>query len=375
MGQHAVTSFGAVESARELVLGIESSCDETAAAVVASGRSVISSIVESQSASHAPYGGVVPEIAGRSHLRSIVPVIDRAMRDAGVDWPQIAAIAVTNRPGLIGSLLVGLTAAKALAWAKSKPLIPIDHIEAHVHAATMERDEWPYPCLALVVSGGHTALYQCDSPLELRWIGATMDDAAGEAFDKVASLLGLGYPGGPEVARLAREGNRVRFAFPRYRSKLSLAQRLAETEPSDAHRLRMAGDGLFSFSGLKTAVLYQLRGQNGRSAEDVPAPANEQRVDVAASFEEAVVDALVEPTIAGARELGLRRVLVAGGVACNRRLRERMQQAAGEAGLEAWFPSPAYCTDNAAMIAGLGWHAWRAGRGADLALDASPRRM
>ena len=332
----------------DLVLGIESSCDETAAAVVHAGREVLSSIVESQVAEHAPYRGVVPEIAGRSHLRSIIPVIDRALERARVSLDELDAVAVTTRPGLIGSLLVGLSAAKGIAFAKKLPLVGVDHIEAHAYAATMEH-ELAYPLLALVVSGGHTALYRMSSPLALLKLAETLDDAAGEAFDKVASMLGLPYPGGPAIAALARGGRRDAFDFPRYR-------------PKD-------GRAGFSFSGLKTAVLYTLRGQDARGP--TPSPAEIERPeDVAASFEEAVVDVLVTQTLAAARAHSLPTVIVAGGVACNVRLRERMTQAAEREGLSAHFPSPAYCSDNAAMIAGQGWHLWRAGALAALDVDA-----
>lgn len=334
-----------------LILGIESSCDETAAAVVRAGREILSSEVESQAPEHARYGGVVPEIAGRSHLRSILPVVERALERADVGLEAIDAVAVTSRPGLIGSLLVGLAAAKALAWTRGVPLVCVDHIEAHVHAATMEHPGTAYPCAALVVSGGHTALYRARSPLELDCLARTLDDAAGEAFDKVAHLLGLGYPGGPAVARLAEEGDPRRYAFPRYRSR---------------------GAPAFSFSGLKTSVLYHLRGQDAL-APTPPPETIPDRADVAASFQEAVVDALVEPTLELARREGLETILVAGGVACNRRLRRRMAERAAEEGVACIFPSPAYCTDNAAMVAGLGWHLAQAGRLAPLDADASPR--
>jgi N6-L-threonylcarbamoyladenine synthase len=346
----------------ELVLGIESSCDETAAAVVAGGRRVLSSVVESQAALHARHGGVVPEVAGRSHLRAILPVVESALERAGADLDDLAGIAVTTRPGLIGSLLVGLSAAKALAWSRGLPFVDVDHIEAHVYSAAMEypaeRGE-PWPCVALVVSGGHTSLYRAASAVELELLSSTLDDAAGEAFDKVAHLLGLAYPGGPSVSRLAAEGDPASLTFPRYRPR----PRPGEVPPRFPP---------FSFSGLKTAVLYHLRGQDALA----PTPAPEDipdRAHVAAAFQEAVVDSLVAPSLAAARELGLQRVLVVGGVACNARLRERMGEAARAAGLESWFPSPAYCTDNAAMIAGLGWQHLRAGRRADLACDASPR--
>lgn len=300
----------------------------------------------------------MPEIAGRSHLEQILPVIDAALARAELDLEAIDAIAVTTKPGLIGSLLVGLSAAKSLAWARGIPLVGVHHIEAHVYAATMEdaggavetNDE--YPCLALVVSGGHTALYRATSPLRIDFLGGTFDDAAGEAFDKVAHLLGLAYPGGPAVSRLAEQGNPFAIRFPRYRSE--------NGRPS------------FSFSGIKTAVLYHLRGQDALA----PTPAPETIIDgadVAASFEQAVVDVLVEESLRAAEGEGLDTVLVAGGVACNRRLRRELTARGQARGLRVRFPSPAYCTDNAAMIAGLGFHLLRAGRTASLELDASPR--
>jgi len=335
-----------------LVLGIESSCDETAAALVRGGKEILASIVHSQAPEHARWGGVVPEVAGRSHLRSIGPVIDEALAAAGCTLDEVDGVAVTNKPGLIGSLLVGLSAAKALAWQRDLPLVGVDHIEAHAYAATMEFESTDYPCVALVVSGGHTSLYRCASPTELEALASTLDDAAGEAFDKVSHLLGAGYPGGPAVSKLAAEGRRDAIAFPRYRAK--------KDRPS------------FSFSGLKTAVLYHLRGNDALAPTPEPEDI-ENRADVAASFEEAVVDSLVRPTLDAAEREGLGTVLVVGGVACNRRLRERMIAAAAERGLEARFPSPAYCTDNAAMIAGLGFEHLRAGRRDGLELDASPR--
>jgi N6-L-threonylcarbamoyladenine synthase len=337
--------------AAELVLGIESSCDETAAAVVRGGRTVLSSIVHSQAPEHALFGGVVPEIAGRSHLRHVIPVVDEALAAAGVGLDDLDGIAVTARPGLIGSLLVGLSAGKALAYARGLPLVCVDHIQAHAYAATMEVDV-ELPCLALVVSGGHTALYRMDAPTRLERIASTRDDAAGEAFDKVAQMLGLGYPGGPAISRLAREGDAQAIAFPRTRAK--------------------DGSLDFSFSGLKTAVLYHLRGQDALAAtpapEEVEAPA-----DVAASFQEAVVDVLVHRSLEVAGSAGLGTVLVTGGVACNPRLRERMTADAAARGVRAVFPSPAYCSDNAAMIAGLGTMHLRAGELASLHADASPR--
>jgi N6-L-threonylcarbamoyladenine synthase len=338
-----------------LLLGVESSCDETAAAVVRGGREICSSVVVSQIGEHAPFGGVVPEIAGRSHLRAILPVIEQALSEAAVSLDDLDAIAVTSRPGLIGSLLVGLSAAKALAFTRGLPLVAVDHIEAHVYSGTMELEPSapvPYPCAALVVSGGHTSLYRVDSPLKMERLTSTLDDAAGEAFDKVAWLLGLPYPGGPSVSALAAEGDPASIDFPRCRGK----------------------DAAFSFSGLKTAVLYHLRGNDALAAtpspEEIP-----DRANVAASFQEAVVDSLVAPTVRAARDLGLETVIVVGGVACNRRLRERMAAACEQAGLGWHFPAPAYCTDNAAMIAGLGWHLLQAGRTSSLDADASARSL
>ncbi len=346
--------------ATELVLGIESSCDETAAAVVDGGHRVLSNVIYSQVAEHAKFGGVVPEVAGRSHLDAILPAVDEALADAGIGLDDLTAIAVTARPGLIGSLLVGLSAAKALSWTTGLPLIDVDHIEAHVYAATMEEpDAVEFPCLALVVSGGHTALYAVESPLSMERIATTLDDAAGEAFDKVAWLLGLEYPGGPSVSRLALDGQRDAIRFPRYSPKRGAG------EPKQVG---------FSFSGLKTSVLYHLRG--GDALQPTPPPdAIPDRADVAASFQEAVVDALVTQTVRAASQRGLRQVLVAGGVACNVRLREVMHERCAAEGLRAFFPSPVCCTDNAVMIAGLGWQRFTAGLVAGLDLDASPRSL
>ncbi|MDP6540172.1 MAG: tRNA (adenosine(37)-N6)-threonylcarbamoyltransferase complex transferase subunit TsaD [Planctomycetota bacterium] len=336
----------------ERILGIETSCDETAAAVVRGGREVLSSVVHSQIDEHAEYGGVVPEIAGRSHLRELTGIADRALEEAGLGLEDLDAVAVTTRPGLIGSLLVGVSTAKGLAYGTGLPLVGVHHIEAHVYAATMECESAPYPCIALVVSGGHTALYRAESPLEHTLLASTLDDAAGEAFDKVAWLLGLPYPGGPSVSALAREGRPDAIAFPRYRAA--------------------DGGGGFSFSGLKTAVLYHLRG--GDALAPTPPPERiTDRADVAASFEQAVVDSLVDETFRAAGREELDTILVAGGVACNRRLREEMTRRGSEDGRTVVFPSPAYCTDNAVMIAGLGTELLRAGRTCGWDLDASPR--
>jgi len=346
---------------RDLVLGIESSCDETAAAVVRAGREVRSNVVVSQAALHAEFGGVVPEVAGRSHLEAIGGVIDSALHEAGVTLDDLAAVAVTARPGLIGSLLVGVSAAKALAWTSGLPLVDVHHIEAHVYAATMESpEEVRFPCVALVVSGGHTALYDVQSPLEMELIVSTLDDAAGEAFDKVAWILGLSYPGGPSISALAEEGDPAAIRFPRYSPK---------TPPGGAAGPKPVG---FSFSGLKTAVLYHVRG--GDALRPTPPPDRiPDRADIAASFQEAVCETLVTQTLRAADQRGARQVLVAGGVACNQRLRALMTERAAATGVRAFFPSPAHCTDNAVMIAGLGWERLRAGRTADLGLDAAPR--
>ncbi|MFT7676863.1 MAG: N6-L-threonylcarbamoyladenine synthase [Planctomycetota bacterium] len=341
----------------ELVLGIESSCDETAAAVIVGGREVLSSVIHSQASIHAEWGGVVPEIAGRSHLEQILPVIRAALKDANCGLDDLAGIAVTNRPGLIGSLLVGLSAAKALAFTRGLPLVGVHHIEAHVYAATMElEDQNVYPCLALVVSGGHTALYRADGPASMTQLASTLDDAAGEAFDKVAHLLGLAYPGGPSVSAMALDGDPKAIRFPRYRSK--------------------DGSVGFSFSGLKTAVLYYLRGGDALAPtplpEDIP-----NRADVAASFQEAVVDTLCKQTLRCAKEQGLDTILLAGGVAANQSLRAVLRERAEALGHTVHYPTPAYCTDNAVMIGGLGWHQLQAPGALELtpglALDASPR--
>jgi N6-L-threonylcarbamoyladenine synthase len=345
-----------------LVLGIESSCDETAASVVRGGTEILSSIIHSQAQEHAEFGGVVPEIAGRSHLREVHRVIREALDEAGVAPTDLAAVAVTVQPGLIGSLLVGLSAAKGFALRHNLPIVPVHHIHAHVWAATMELKTQAFPAIALVVSGGHTALYRATGPSDFTSLAHTLDDAAGEAFDKVAWILGLAYPGGPSISKLAQEGDPTAFRFPRYRPKALPNSRELGLE-------RSLG---FSFSGLKTAVLYHVRGQDALAPtpepQDIP-----RRADVAASFQEAVVDALVTQTVDAAKREGLDRIFVGGGVACNARLRTKMAEAAEKAGKTAIFPSPAYCSDNAAMIAGLGWPLFEAGATADLTLDASPR--
>ena len=335
-----------------LILGIETSCDETAAAVVRDGTEILSNVVRSQEDLHRAYGGVVPEIACRAHVEGIVPIIDQALRRAEVQIPELDGIAVTNRPGLIGALLVGLTAAKALAWLHALPLVTVNHVEAHAYANRLATGEICYPFVCLVVSGGHTLICNCKDELTCEVVGSTIDDAAGEAFDKVASILGLGYPGGPVIDKTAREGDADAIGFPRsYLGK---------------------GSHDFSFSGLKTAVLYHCCGQD---AKQIPATfeSRKQLADVAASFQEAVVEVLVAKTLAAAEALGAQTVAMGGGVACNSRLREEMQSACAERSRSLYYPPLHLCTDNAAMIAGLGCHALRAGETAELDVDACPQ--
>ena len=333
-----------------ILLGIETSCDETAAALVRDGREILSSLVSSQVALHAPFGGVVPEIASRSHLDVIHGLIEEALAKAGIRPEALDAIAVTNRPGLIGSLLVGLATAKTLAFFHRKPLVGVHHVEAHIYSTVMENPRLGHPFVSLVVSGGHTNLYLAASPTERLLLGQTVDDAAGEAFDKVAAILGLPYPGGPSIEKTAEGGDprQVRFPLPRTKGN-----------PLD-----------FSFSGLKTAVLYEVRGQDAkggppRNLPDLP--------HLAASFQETAVEHLVRNTLEAARREGVSQIGVGGGVACNQGLRDRLKARAAEEGMEAFFPSKALCLDNAAMIAGLGYHLLRAGRSDPLDLDASAR--
>jgi N6-L-threonylcarbamoyladenine synthase len=336
------------------LLAIETTCDETAAAVL-EGRGagvprIKSSVVASQVGLHQRYGGVVPEIASRAHVRQLLPMIDEALRRAGLELKDIGAVAVATRPGLVGALVVGLTAAKALALALGVPLIAVDHLEGHLYACQLAYpDREIYPCVGLVVSGGHTSLYVCNGPLDCRFLGGTTDDAAGEAFDKVASLLGLGYPGGPQIERAAQQGNPRAFSFPR----------------AFLHDDRL----LLSFSGLKTAVLYALRGPN---AIQPPGPIEPGLVaDLAASFQEAVVDVIVAKTRQALVESRLTRLSVGGGVAANSRLRTALSQMAAKLGVELFIPPLALCTDNAAM-AGVALFKLAAGQVAELDVDVQP---
>lgn len=332
------------------ILGIESSCDETAAAIVDCRDQVLSSVVFSQIDEHAAWGGVVPEIAGRSHLRAIRPAVAQALEEAGLQPQDLGGIAVTHRPGLLGSLLIGTTAAKALAFAWDKPLIGVHHIEAHSYAALMPLEERQFPYLTLVVSGGHTSLYRCDDALHMTLLGSTLDDAAGEALDKASKMLGLGYPGGPAIQNAGAEGDPSAFPF-----KMPL----------------LAPDSLdFSFSGLKTALLYTIKGPGGTMQD--PWIVDQARIpDLCASFESTVMRTLARKCRRATQATGIGRVLVGGGVACNRRLREVMAKEAQKAGFTAVFAPPAYCTDNAVMIAGLGGEKLRHGMVADLSLDVA----
>jgi len=326
-----------------LLLSIESSCDETAAAVVADGRRVLSSIVSSQIAVHAEYGGVVPEIASRQHLEAVSEVVSQALDGAGVAPSDLEGVAVTQGPGLAGALLVGLSAAKGIAFGCGIPLVGVNHIEGHLLAVMLERP-LEFPFLALAVSGGHSHLYRVDGVGRYRTLGQTIDDAAGEAFDKVAKLLGLPYPGGVAIDRLAAQGNPLAIRFPR--------------------PLLHDGSYNFSFSGLKTAVLTHLNKH--------PESAGEGINDLAASFQWAVCDVLTQKTGAALAATGLSRLVVAGGVACNSALRLSMQKLCEERGVDLYIPSPKLCADNAAMIAVPGDFYLSQGITSDLDLDALP---
>ncbi len=346
------------------ILGIESSCDETAAAVVRDGHDVLANLVSSQVAKHARYGGVIPELAAREHLKAIDVIVDQTLVDASMKLADIDGIAVTSSPGLLPALLVGLSYAKGLAAATKKPLIGINHFLAHVFGAFLEtperlQDPDAYPILTLVVSGGHTALFLIDENGDCKILGQTLDDAAGEAFDKAARILNLPYPGGPVIDRLGKIGDRQKHSFPR-----GLCG-------SSGQRIKPENRLNFSFSGVKTALLYQVKGVANAGALDMPLDLSEDEIaDVAASFQEAIVDALVTKTKWALADSGAKTLAVSGGVACNSRLREAMTAAAT---VPLFIAPPKYCTDNAAMIAGLGYYYIEAGRRDDLAIDASPR--
>ncbi len=308
-----------------LILGIETSCDETAVAVVKDGRDILSNIIATQYEVHSQYGGIVPELASRRHMENLPVVVAEALKTAGLTVAEIDLFAVTRGPGLLGALLVGLSAAKGMAWALRKPLVPVHHIHGHILAAGFTQElAWPFLCL--VASGGHTSLYRVESPARISEISSTRDDAAGEAFDKVAKMLGLGFPGGPAVEKEAEKGNPASFDFP---------------VP------QVRGDKLaFSFSGLKTAVRNAINDSTAKA-------------DVAASFQRAAVTAMVSKTIAAAEQLYLPFIVLAGGVACNGELRKRMKEAADKKGMRVVWPEPVLCTDNGAMIAAAGYYLFR----------------
>lgn len=333
-----------------LMLAIESSCDETAAAVVTKDLRVLSSVVASQNELHERFGGVVPEIASRAHVQRILPVIDEALRQAGVTLQELSVIAVVTQPGLVGSLLVGLTAAKTLALVLNKPLVAVNHIEGHIYACRLAAGRDLFPCIGLVVSGGHTNLYHCHTATQFELIGATIDDAAGEAFDKVASVLGLPYPGGPMIENVAQNGNPLAFRFPRTFIK--------------EDRLD------FSFSGVKTSVLYEANGQPGAHIQ--PPELTEARIaDIAASFQAAVIDVLVTKCRQALRRFQCKTLCVGGGVAANRAFRDALTEMAQREQVELHLSPREYCTDNAAMAA-VGWELFRAGQLAPLDQDVVP---
>lgn len=389
-----------------LILGIESSCDETAAAVVERGARTLSSVVASQIATHAKYGGVVPELASREHLRAIVPVVHAALAEAGVALADLDAIAVTNGPGLAGALLVGITYAKALAFAQELPLIAVNHLEGHIHAVLLNQRSLPdgqdlpdaEPSLPLVVSGGHTHLYLAE-PSQGTWrytlVGRTLNDAAGEAYDKVAKLLGLGYPGGPWIDGLARFGDAkaVPFSFAQVKTKVHLHGAAPRTKAAKSAPIAQLDPRfLFSFSGIKTAVLRYVELHNLKpeaearrealftgpdaparpTIKDALAMCDPTTLDLIASFQHAVVGDLLKKTFAAAEELDASRILVTGGVAANGELRERFTVEGARRGIKVAFPTLALSTDNAAMIAAAAWPRYVAGQFAPQNLSADP---
>jgi N6-L-threonylcarbamoyladenine synthase len=346
------------------ILGIETSCDETAAAVVCNGTEVLSNIVSSQIELHQKYGGVVPEIASRAHIEKIYPIIEQAIEQSGLDSGDIDAVAVANQPGLTVALIVGITAAKTLALVWEKPLIAINHIHAHLQSAMMETKDLQHrqvssarspqdcglPAVALVVSGGHTSLYKCKDVLELKLLGSTIDDAAGEAFDKVASILNLPYPGGPSIEKAAKNGNPAAIDFP---------------------RTMLAKDSLdFSFSGVKTAVLYYCCGQDMKGENRAGKMSQKEIADIAASFQAAIVDVLVKKTEMAADKVGAKTILLGGGVGANAFLRNELEKMAQQTGRILLVAPKRYCTDNAVMVASLAWYKYKAGLFADMTLEA-----
>lgn len=338
------------------ILTLESTCDETAAAIITDRLEVVASVVASQARLHERFGGVVPELASRAHVERILPVIDEVTRNAGITLAELDAVAVAHTPGLAGSLLVGLSAAKTLALALGIPLVAINHLQAHVYACRLAAGEDVFPCVGMVVSGGHSSLYRCATPLDFELLGTTIDDAAGEAFDKVASMLGLPFPGGPAIGRIAEQGRSDAHRFPR-------------SFLHDDTRLD------FSFSGLKTAVRYQIA-PPGSAVVDPSVLSAEQLADIAASFQEAVVDVLVAKSSLALHRTGLRTLCVGGGVAANRRLRARLEEVAERNGHRLIVAPLELCTDNAVMGA-IAFERFKAGHVAELDLDAypGPQRM
>ena len=333
------------------ILALETTCDETAAAIVTGQLEVLASVVASQDDLHRRFGGVVPEIASRAHVQRILPVIDEALRRAGISLEDLDAVAVANTPGLAGSLLVGLVAAKAICVALGIPLLAVNHLQAHIYACRLASNEEVFPCVGLIVSGGHTNLYRCREPLDFELLGATIDDAAGEAFDKVASMIGLPYPGGPAIQQAAEGGNPRAYDFPRALLK-------------DPERLD------FSFSGLKTAVRYTIAGPGRQDFGQIKLP-DQQVADLAASFQEAVVDCLVGKAFGALERTGLRILCVGGGVAANARLRRRLEEEAGGRKVRLHVAPLELCTDNAVMGA-IAVERYKAGLFEDLDLDVYP---
>jgi N6-L-threonylcarbamoyladenine synthase len=325
-----------------LILGVETSCDDTAAAVLRDGRTILADLVSSQDQIHGPYGGVVPELASRQHVQNILPIVDGTLKQAGVALQDLDGLAVTYGPGLVGSLLVGLSMIKGISFRWQIPYVGVNHLEAHLLAIQLEH-EVGFPYVALLASGGHTLLYCVKDIGEYRYLGGTRDDAAGEAYDKVAKMMGMGYPGGKIIDDVAKKGNPKAVRFPRAQIK--------------------KGSYQFSFSGIKTSVGHYLKSQTKEQWQH-------HLADIAASFQEAVVDMLVKPTVNAAIACGVSRIVLAGGVAANSRLREKMAERAAAEGLKLYFPSPKFCTDNGAMIALAGYHALKRGRRDDFRLNA-----
>jgi N6-L-threonylcarbamoyladenine synthase len=327
-----------------LILGIESSCDETSVALVEDGKNELVNLVISQMDLHSEFGGVVPELACRRHLEVLNPLLDAALRKTGKKWGDLDGVAVTHGPGLVGALLVGVAAAKAISLSLGIPLIGVNHLEGHIYANFLQEGIIHFPSIVMLVSGGHTMLILISGHGEYEVIGETRDDAAGEAYDKVARMLGLGYPGGPIIDKIAKEGNRLAVHFPR-----------AMMEDKKSFE--------FSFSGLKTSVVYYLKSKNGKCASVA---------DVAAGFQEAVVDVLVTKAVRAAKKHGVKHIMLAGGVGRNSRLREELSVRCKKRGIEVHLPSPEYCTDNAAIIASAGYFLFKRGKVSDLTLDALP---